>query len=91
MYTRQESHPVLAAIAFDANVDGQKVMRGWGRRSKWGKTLGESTLLEFKPQIKEWFDVGSSEPTKNLSACRMQKLIQGLHPHRYDLPTEKQI
>lgn len=78
-------------VPFDSTVDGSEVTRGWKRRPKSGKALGETTILEFKPQIKEWFDLGSAEPAKKISACRMQKLLQGLHPHRYDLPTENKI
>lgn len=91
VYSLHTTHPVLKGIHCDGNVDARTVKRDWEQRPKWGQALGESTILEFKHQVKQLFDDGSAEPAKKLSAYRMQKLLHGLHPHRYDLPTEKQV
>lgn len=64
---------------------------GWAKTPKWGEALGENTVNEFRSQIEEWFEVGSKNPAKKISACQMQRLLQGMHPNRYDMPTEKQI
>lgn len=59
--------------------------------SKVGDSLGENTVHEFKEQIRKWFNIGSAEPGKKMSAARMLRQLESMNPYRYDLPTENQI
>lgn len=65
--------------------------RGWAKRPRWGEGLGTNTINEFKGQLKSWFDIGSAEPARKISAARMHRMLEGMHPTRYDLTTENQI
>lgn len=90
-YGRFDLNPKLAKVAFDPETDSRKVSLRWAQTPKWGEAMGTNTVQEFKKQIKEWFDIGSHQPAKKLPACRMQRLLQSMHPNRYDMPTENQI
>lgn len=62
-----------------------------GRKDRSGVEICANTVQEFRPQIRNWFDIGSKEPDRKISPSCMLHLLEGMHPHRYDLPTKHRI
>lgn len=91
VYTRNYINHRLAEVKFDPDVDFRELRRGWAKKPKWGEGLRSNTLSEFKDQIQEGLDIGSSEPGKKISAPRMHRMLERMHPNRYGLLTENQI
>lgn len=90
VYTKYGKNPKLSEENFNEATDCRKVKVGWTGKPKWGDALGGNTVQEFKGQIKEWFDIGSHDPGKKMSASRIRRILQAMHPNRYDMPTEQQ-
>lgn len=90
-YGRHEKNPILSDINFEAKSYCKAADKGWAKRPKWGEGMGEADIEEFRVQIEEWFNIGSACPAQKISAARMHKLLQGMNPYRYDLPSDKQI
>lgn len=90
-YTRHKKNPKLAMVRSPEPAECRKVRTGWTRRPKWGQSMGDTTIDEFKSQLKIWFQIGAAQPLRKMSASRMYKLLQAMNPQRYDLPTENQI
>lgn len=93
--TRHEKTPKLALVALPSRVpqtaECRVVRTGWARSPKWGASMWDTALNEFKSQIKVLFQVGAAEPAKKMSASRMLKFLKAMNPHCYDVPTENQI
>lgn len=66
VYSKYDKNPKLDEFKLNAETDCREVEIGWAAKSKWGDALGGNTINEFKAQSKEWFDVGSHDPEKDV-------------------------
>lgn len=90
-YGRKNKNPLIAAGDNKVRAACKKVEKGWTKRPKWNESMGDGSIDEFRPQIIEWFNIGSACPAQKITSARKHQLLQGLNPHRYDLPSERQI
>lgn len=91
-YGRHDCNPNMEGIEVDLNCDQRVLQKGWGRKPKWGEALADDNdVEEFRDKIVQWFNVGSACPSQKISAARMFNMLEGLNPHRYDLPSEQKI
>lgn len=91
MCTKNSPNPKLVDVSFNPETDYRMVEVGWATKPKWGEAQVSNTVGEFKEQIMEWFEIGSHEPAKKVSASRMQRLLQGMYPNRKEMSMEQQV
>lgn len=93
VYQKDDTIPYLQQLdnSEDREELVKKLRQGWGLRPKNGQTLGENNVEFFKPYIKRWFDMGTADKSRRMSAGLIRRGLRALFPRRYDIPSEQQI
>lgn len=63
---------------------------GWARRVH-GKMYGVSYIKDYKSDIKEMFEQGRIDPTKQMNSSMMLEFLRRKYPGRFTLPGEIEI
>eukprot|EP00978_Attheya_sp_CCMP212_P045520 scaffold349772_cov35-Attheya_sp.AAC.1 len=65
--------------------------KGFARRDYNEDIYGNQYLEEFKPLIKELYEVGENESSNKMQPDQMREHIVQLHPHRFSIPSSTTI
>jgi hypothetical protein len=65
--------------------------RGWGRRAPRGTAYGTNYIANYKGDIKEFFEIGRADSTKQMNSSVMLEELMRRYPGRYTLPGEIDI